>query len=38
VIGNLAARASFKIKKEISPQPRFKATDTTSRVTLVYGF
>lgn len=38
VIGNLAARASFKIKKEISPQPGFKATDTTSRVTLVYGF
>jgi len=38
VIGRLAARASFRIKKETSPQPGFSATDTSSRVTLVYGF
>lgn len=38
LIDALAARASFNIKKETSPGPGFKKTDTASRVTLVYGF
>ncbi|TAK99180.1 MAG: DUF481 domain-containing protein [Rhodospirillaceae bacterium] len=38
IINALAARASFDIKKESNPGPSFKKTDTTSRVTLVYGF
>jgi putative salt-induced outer membrane protein len=38
VIGALAARGSFDIKKETSPAPGAKKVDTTSRMTLVYGF
>jgi len=38
LIDALAARASFNIKKETSPTPGFKNTDTASRITLVYGF
>ena len=38
LIGALAARASFNIKKETARGPGTKKTDTASRVTLVYGF
>jgi putative salt-induced outer membrane protein len=38
VIGALAARTSFQVKKETSPLAGFSGIDTTSRLTLVYGF
>jgi putative salt-induced outer membrane protein len=36
--GDLAARASFEVRHESEPPPGRENTDTTSRVTLVYGF
>lgn len=36
--GKLSARISFFIQNESEPQPGREATDTTTRVTLVYGF
>ncbi len=36
--GALALRLSFFLQTESDPQPRRKATDTTSRVALVYSF
>ncbi len=38
VIGQLSARASFFYKKETTPPPGLFGTDTTTRLTLVYGF
>ena len=38
VYGGLSARLSFFIQKESNPQPFRKATDTTTRFTMVYGF
>jgi putative salt-induced outer membrane protein len=38
IVDALAARVSFDIKKETSPSPGAKKTDTASRATLVYGF
>ncbi|MGL4542212.1 MAG: DUF481 domain-containing protein [Polymorphobacter sp.] len=34
----LSARVSFFIQNESNPQPGLDATDTTTRITLVYGF
>ena len=36
--GALSARASFEFRNESSPQPGRKATDTTTRLSVVYGF
>lgn len=38
VYGALSARLSFFLTSESNPQPFRRATDSTSRVTLVYGF
>ena len=38
VNGALSARASFQFNSESNPPPGRKNTDTTSRLTLVYGF
>ena len=36
--GALSARVSFEFRNESSPQPGRKATDTATRVSVVYGF
>ena len=38
VIGAVSARASFDYKKETAPPPGLVGTDSTTRLTLVYGF
>jgi putative salt-induced outer membrane protein len=38
IYGDLAARASFEVRYESEPPTGRENTDTTSRVTLVYGF
>lgn len=38
LIGDLAGRASFDVQHNSEPPPRAEATDTTTKLSLVYGF
>lgn len=38
LIGDLAGRASFDVQHNSDPPPRTEATDTTTKLSLVYGF